>query len=88
MGPRRNIIAGVGVVLVSPQNYVIPRVFFLIESCSNNVAEYNALSSGMQLTEEIGVKHLASQLRDASLRDARFRDAEFTFCRTDAALAF
>ena len=40
-GPHGNIVAvaGVGVVLVSLQNYVIPRVFSLTESCSNNVAE-------------------------------------------------
>ena len=53
-----NIIAGIGVVLVSPKNYVIPRVFSLNEPCSNNVAEYNALLIGMQLAPEIGVKHL------------------------------
>ena len=46
-GPRRNIIAGVGEVLVSPHNYVIPRAFSLTESCSNNVAKYNALLIGM-----------------------------------------
>jgi len=42
-GSSRKYVAGVGVVLVSPQSYVIPRVFSLTESCSNNVAEYNAL---------------------------------------------
>ena len=36
-GPRENIVAGVRVVLVSPQNYVIPHVFLLTEPCSNNV---------------------------------------------------
>ena len=50
-GPRGNIVAGVGGVLVSPQNYIIPRVFSLTESCSNNVAEYNALLIGMQITD-------------------------------------
>ena len=39
-GPKGNIVAGVGVVLVSPQNYVIPRAFSLTEPCSNTVAEY------------------------------------------------
>ena len=34
-GPRGNIVAGVGVVLVPPQNYVIPRAFSLTERCSN-----------------------------------------------------
>ena len=47
-----------GVVLLSPQNYMIPHVFSLTELCSNNIAKYNALLIGMQLTEEIGVKNL------------------------------
>ena len=41
---------------MSPQNYIIPRVFSLTEPCFNNVAEYNALIIKMQLMEEIGVK--------------------------------
>ena len=57
-GPQGHVIAGVGVVLVSPQNYVIPRAFSLTEPCSNNVAEYNALLIGMQLANEIDVKNL------------------------------
>src|ERR1700722_13136810 len=57
-GQNGKIIAGVGVVLVSPQNYVLPRTFSLTEPCTNNAAEYNALIIGMQLAEEIGVKHL------------------------------
>ena len=56
--PKGHIVAGVGVVLVSPQNYVIPRAVSLTEPCSNNVAEYNALLIGMQLADEIGVKNL------------------------------
>jgi len=56
--PEGNIIAGVGVVLISPYNYVIPRAFSLIELCSNNVSEYNALLIWIQLAEEIGVKNL------------------------------
>jgi len=58
MGPPGHVVAGVGVVLVFPQNYVIPHAFSLIEPCSNNVAEYNALLIGMQITDEIGVKNL------------------------------
>ena len=38
--------------------YVIPHAFLLIESCSNNVVEYNTLLIGMQLVEEISVKNL------------------------------
>ena len=38
IGPKRKIIAGVGVVFISPQNHVLLRAFSLTESCSNNVA--------------------------------------------------
>jgi len=38
-GPRGNIIAGLGVVLVSPQIYVIPHAFSLTESYSSNVVD-------------------------------------------------
>ena len=58
MGPTRNIVAGVGVVLICSQNYVIPYAFALTKLCSNNVAEYNALLIGMQLAEGIGVKYI------------------------------
>ena len=58
MGLWENIIAGVGVVLVSPQNYTISRAFLLTELCSNNVAEYNALLIGMRIADKIGVKNL------------------------------
>jgi len=57
MGPIRDIVARVWVVLLSSQNYVIAHAFSLTESCSNNIAEYNALLIGMQLIEEIGVKN-------------------------------
>jgi len=48
----------VGVVFISPQNHVLPRVFSLAEPCSNNVAEYNALLIGFQLAHEMGVRYL------------------------------
>jgi len=57
-GSYKNIIAVLGVVLVSPQNYVIRRAFSLAKLCSNNIVEYNALLIRMQLAEEIGIKHL------------------------------
>ncbi|XP_020266133.1 uncharacterized protein LOC109841585 [Asparagus officinalis] len=56
--PNRGIIAGVGVILVSPGGHVIPRGFSLIEPCTNNVAEYNVLLLGMQLAEELNIRHL------------------------------
>ena len=42
-----NIIADVGVVLISLHNYVIPHAFLLTESYSNNVSKYNVLFIGM-----------------------------------------
>ena len=57
IGPKGRIIAGVGVVFISPQNHVL-RAFSLTESCSNNVAEYNALLIGLQLAHEMGVSYL------------------------------
>ena len=56
--PKGTIIAGVGVVFISPQNYILPRAFSLTESCSNNVAEYNALLIGLQLAHGMGVRYL------------------------------
>jgi len=58
IGPKGKIITGVGVVFISPQNHVLPRAFSLTESCSNNVAEYNALLIGLQLAHEMGVRYL------------------------------
>jgi len=58
MNPEGNIVAGVGVVLITPHNFVIPRALSLTEPCSNNVSESNAPLIGMQLVEEIGVKNL------------------------------
>jgi len=58
IGPKGKIIAGVGVVFISPQNHVLPRAFSLTEPCSNNVAEYNALLIGFQLTHEMRVRYL------------------------------
>jgi len=56
VGPKGRIIAGVGVVFISPQNHVLPKAFSLMESCSNNVTEYNTLLIGLQLTHEMGVR--------------------------------
>jgi len=39
LGPRENIVVGVGVVLVSPHNYMIPHTFSLAKPCFNNVEE-------------------------------------------------
>ena len=47
-----------GVVFILPQNHILFRAFSLTTPCSNNVAEYNALLIGLQLTHEMGVRYL------------------------------
>ena len=42
----------------SPENHIFPGAFSLKEPCSNNVAEYNALLIGLQLTQQMGVQYL------------------------------
>src|SRR3954468_10056250 len=54
--PRAGLVAGVGIVLISPRDHVIPRAFSLIEPCTNNVEEYNALLIGLQLAHQLGVR--------------------------------
>src|SRR3954464_8106873 len=56
--PRGGLVAGVGIVLISPRNHVIPGAFSLIEPCTNNVAEYNALLICLQLAHQLGVRNL------------------------------
>src|SRR5204863_4744444 len=56
--PRVGLVAGVGIILISPQTHVIPRAFSLTEPCTNNVAEYNTLLIGLQLVHQLGVKNL------------------------------
>ncbi|XP_020243371.1 uncharacterized protein LOC109821605 [Asparagus officinalis] len=58
VNPHSAITAGVGVVFISLNSHVIPRGFSLIEPCTNNVAEYNALLLGMQFAEELNIQHL------------------------------
>ena len=48
-GPKGKIIVGVGVVFVSPNDRVLPRVFSLTESCFNYVVEYSALLIALEL---------------------------------------
>ncbi|XP_020266607.1 uncharacterized protein LOC109842106 [Asparagus officinalis] len=52
------VIAGVGVIFISPQNHILPRAVSLSKPCSNYVAEYNALLVGLDIAKQLGVKHL------------------------------
>ena len=45
-------------MFVSPYNHVLSRDFSLIESYCNNVTEYNALLTGLQLAQQMGVQYL------------------------------
>src|SRR3954469_18868621 len=56
--PRGRPVARVGIVLISPQNHVIPRACSLTEPCTNNVAEYNAQLIGLQMAHQLGVRNL------------------------------
>ncbi|XP_075633755.1 uncharacterized protein LOC142606256 [Castanea sativa] len=50
--------AGASVVFVSPQRQILLYLFSLSELCSNNVAEYQALIIGLQMTIEMGISQL------------------------------
>jgi len=56
--PKGKIVTGVGVVFISPENHVLPRVFSLTKPCSNNIVEYNALLIDLQLPQQMGVWYL------------------------------
>ena len=51
-------ISGIGILFVSPDKYMIPHAFSLLEPCSNNAAEYQALIIGLELTLESGITML------------------------------
>ncbi|KAA0056789.1 uncharacterized protein E5676_scaffold701G00340 [Cucumis melo var. makuwa] len=54
-GTTRRSSVGAGIVLISPEKYMLPYSFALAEMCSNNVAEYHALIIGLQMALEFGV---------------------------------
>lgn len=47
MWPKGKVIIGVGVFFISTKHYVLPYVYSLTKSCSNNIAKYNALIIGL-----------------------------------------
>jgi ribonuclease HI len=48
--------AGVGLVFVTPEGGIIRYSLALIESCTNNEAEYEALVAGLELSLELEIK--------------------------------
>ena len=49
---------GAGVILVTPEKEVLLYAFTLIENCSNNVAEYQALAMGLEMAIELKITRL------------------------------
>lgn len=50
--------AGARVVFVTPEGDVLPYAFTLTECCSNNVAKYQALILGLEMTMDAKTTHL------------------------------
>ncbi|TYK19134.1 uncharacterized protein E5676_scaffold522G00560 [Cucumis melo var. makuwa] len=57
-GAARRIGAWAGIVLISSEKYMLPYSFALAELCLNNVAEYQTLIIGLQITLEIEVSFI------------------------------
>ncbi|XXG42062.1 hypothetical protein AAC387_Pa01g2412 [Persea americana] len=55
---RGKLISGICILFVSPNIYMIPHVFLLLEPCPNNAAEYQALIIGLELALESGITML------------------------------
>ena len=48
-GAARKDGVGAGVILVTLEEEVLPYTFTLVENCSNNVVEYQALAMGLEM---------------------------------------
>jgi len=57
-GAARNRGGGVGIVFVTPSGGLIPYSFSLLEICSNNVAEYEAIIIGLELAIKMHIDQL------------------------------
>ncbi|XXG88408.1 hypothetical protein AAC387_Pa12g0619 [Persea americana] len=55
---KGKLISGIGILFVSPDKYMIQHAFSLLEQCSNNAAEYQALIIGLELALESGITML------------------------------
>ena len=63
---KGNLISGVGILFVSLDKYMIPHAFSLLEPCSNNATEYQALVVGLELVLKSGITMLEA-FRDSQL---------------------
>ncbi|XP_017984423.1 PREDICTED: uncharacterized protein LOC108663676 [Theobroma cacao] len=57
-GAARQDGAGAGVIFITPEGEVLPYAFTLIENCSNNVAEYQALIIGLEMAVDMQITQL------------------------------
>ncbi|XXG42081.1 hypothetical protein AAC387_Pa01g2429 [Persea americana] len=55
---KEKLILGIGIIFVSPNKYMIPHAFSLLEPCSNNAAEFQALIVGLELALKSGITML------------------------------
>lgn len=58
MNRRKEQSSGVGIIFITPEGHLLPHSFALLEPCSNNVAEYQALIMGMELARELAIRRL------------------------------
>jgi len=57
-GAARRDGAGAAVVLISLEKHILPYSFILVNLCSTNVVEYQALILGLQVVVGMGIKDL------------------------------
>ena len=50
--------SGAGVLFVSPHGYTIPKSYKLLFPCTNNIAEYEALTNGLKMAIEWRITEL------------------------------
>ena len=50
--------SGAGILFVSPHGYTIPKSYKLLFPCTNNIAEYEALTNGLKLAIEWNIIEL------------------------------
>ena len=49
---------GAGVAFVSPEKHILPYSFVLAQLCSNNIAEHQVLSLGLQMATDMRIRDL------------------------------
>ncbi|KAL0374254.1 UNVERIFIED_CONTAM: hypothetical protein Sradi_3341100 [Sesamum radiatum] len=79
-GAARSDGAGAGVVFVSPEKQVLTYSIVLTELCSNNVAEYQALIIGLQMTSEMGIIEMEVYGNSKLIINQHMKSRKKTWC--------